>query len=177
MKKIIIIGSPGAGKSTFAQKLSGITNIPLYHLDLLYHKEDKTTISKDEFDNRLIKILKGNEWIIDGNYQRTLEMRLKACDTIFLLDYSTDVCLSGAKDRIGIKRSDLPWLEEKLDKEFEQQIINFSRDKLPKIYELFYKYKDKKNIIIFKTREDANNYIQLLKTKNISDISSSDYMV
>lgn len=168
MEKIIIIGCPGAGKSTFSQKLRDVINLPLYHLDLLYHNDDKTIIPKEEFDIKLTKILKNNEWIIDGNYQRTLEMRLKACDTVFLLDYSTDVCLSGAKTRIGKKRNDLPWIEEKLDEEFKQKIINFSDDKLPKIYELFNKYQKNKNIIIFKTREEASKYLKMLKSKNIS---------
>lgn len=167
MKKIIIIGSPGAGKSTFSQKLKNITNIPLYHLDMLYHKSDKTKISKEEFDRLLNEILKKDKWIIDGNYQRTLETRLKACDTVFLLDYSTDICLEDAKSRIGKKRNDLPWVEEKLDEDFEQKIINFSNDKLPKIYKLFYKYQKNKNIIIFKTRKEANNYLKLIDTKNI----------
>ena len=54
MKKIIIIGCPGSGKSTFARKLSDITNIPLYHLDMIWHKPDKTTLTKEEFDEQLM---------------------------------------------------------------------------------------------------------------------------
>ena len=114
MKKIIVIGSPGAGKSVFSQKLSKITQIHLYHIDKLYHKEDGTHISKEELEGKLKKIFKNDSWIIDGNYQRTLEMRVKECDTIFLLDFPTEVCLEGAKSRIGKKREDLPWVEEKL---------------------------------------------------------------
>lgn len=83
MKKIIIIGCPGSGKSTFARKLSDITNIPLYHLDMIWHKPDKTTLTKEEFDEQLRDLLQKSEWIIDGNYQRTLEVRIKECDTIF----------------------------------------------------------------------------------------------
>ena len=77
MNKIIVIGSPGSGKSTFSKKLSSILNIPLYHLDLIWHKEDKTNISKEEFDNILNNILKKDQYIIDGNYNRTLEVRIK----------------------------------------------------------------------------------------------------
>lgn len=93
MKKIIVIGSPGAGKSVFSQKLSKITQIHLYHIDMLYHKEDGTHISKEELEGKLKKIFKNDSWIIDGNYQITLEMRVKECDTIFLLDFPTEVCL------------------------------------------------------------------------------------
>lgn len=163
MSKIIVIGSPGAGKSVFSQKLSNITGLPLYHLDMLYHKPDGTHISKEELEDKLREIFSNNDWIIDGNYQRTLEIRLKECDTVFLLDFPTEVCLEGAKSRIGKKREDLPWIEEKLDENFEQCIINFANEKLPQIYKLLDKYKMNHNIIVFKSREEADNYIKTQK--------------
>lgn len=160
MLKIIIIGSPGSGKSTFARKLRDITNLPLYYLDMLWHKKDRTNISREEFDEKLEKILKKDKWIIDGNYQRTIEMRLKECDTVFLMDYPLEVCLSGAEERVGKKREDLPWIEEKVDEEFKQIIVDFSKNKLPQIYKLLEKYQKNKNIVIFKSREEADNYIK-----------------
>lgn len=160
MLKIIIIGSPGSGKSTFARKLRDITNLPLYYLDMLWHKKDRTNISREEFDEKLEKILKKDKWIIDGNYQRTIEMRLKECDTVFLMDYPLEVCLSGTEERVGKKRDDLPWIEEKVDEEFKQIIVDFSKNKLPQIYKLLEKYQKNKNIVIFKSREEADNYIK-----------------
>lgn len=160
MSKIIVIGSPGAGKSVFSKKLKDITNLPLYHLDMLYHKTDGTHISREEFDDKLRKIFENDNWIIDGNYQRTLEMRLKECDTVFLLDFPTEVCLEGAESRVGKKRDDMPWAEEKLNEEFKQFIIDFANEKLPQIYQLLDKYKDSLNIIIFKSREETDEYIR-----------------
>ena len=127
---------------------------------MLWHKPDRTNISKEKFDEELKKILKKDKWIMDGNYQRTLEMRLKECDTAFLLDYPLEVCLSGAQSRIGKKREDLPWLEEKFDENFKNWILNFEKEKLPQIYDLLDKYKENKNIVIFKSREEADNYIK-----------------
>ncbi len=160
MLKIIIIGSPGSGKSTFARKLRDITNLPLYYLDMLWHKKDRTNISREEFDEKLEEILKKDKWIIDGNYQRTIEMRLKECDTVFLMDYPLEVCLSGAEERVGKKREDLPWIEEKVDEEFKKIIVDFSKNKLPQIYKLLEKYQKNKNIVIFKSREEAEDYIK-----------------
>ena len=158
MRKVIVIGCPGAGKSTFARKLRDATNLPLYYLDMLWHKEDKTNISREEFDTKLNDIIKKDNWIIDGNYLRTLEMRLKECDTVFLLDYSLEVCLAGAKSRIGKKRVDMPWVETELDEEFKQFIEDFSKSQLPQVYELLDKYSEKRNIIIFKSRVEAEKY-------------------
>lgn len=162
MLKVMIIGSPGAGKSTFARKLRDVTNLPLYYLDMLWHKPDRTNISKEEFDMRLKELVQRDRWIIDGNYQRTLEIRLKECDTVFLLDFPTEVCLAGARERIGTQREDLPWMESEseLDPEFKEWIIGFSKEQLPRIYELLEQYGANKNVVIFKSREEADAYLK-----------------
>lgn len=165
MKKIIVIGSPGAGKSSFSKKLKNITKLPLYHIDMLYHKKDGTHITKEELEEKLKEIFKTDKWIIDGNYQKTLELRINECDTIFLLGFPTQVCLEGAKSRIGQKRDDLPWVEEKLDENFKQCIINFTNEKLPQIYKLLDKYKMNHSIFIFKSRDEADNYIRNMEKK------------
>ena len=159
MKKILVIGCPGAGKTTFAKKLQEKLNLPLYHLDLIWNKPDKTTLEKEEFDNILTDILNKDEWIIDGNYQRTLEKRIISCDTIFLLDYPLHVCLNGARVRIGKKRDDMPWIEEELDKNFEGKIVDFHNEKLSEIYNLLDEYDDKR-IIIFRNREGSEEYLK-----------------
>lgn len=160
MKKIIVIGSPGAGKSTFARKLREKTGIPLYYLDMLWHKPDRSNVSQEEFDAGLDSILCQDEWIIDGNYLRTLERRLKACDTVFFLDYPLEVCLSGAASRIGKKREDMPWVEEEFDEEFRQWIIDFPRDQLPFIDKKLEQYRSKREIILFKLRQEAEYYLK-----------------
>ena len=101
MERVLVIGCPGAGKSTFARALQGATGLPLYYLDQLFHLPDGSHVSQADFDEGLAAILKAPRWIIDGNYQRTLAPRLARCDTVFLLDYPLSVCLAGAAARIG----------------------------------------------------------------------------
>ena len=160
MKKIIVIGCPGSGKSTFSKILKEKTGLPLYHLDMIYHLEDGSCISKDEFDKKLNVILKLDSFIIDGNYTRTLKMRLDMCDTVFFLDYPLDVCLQGAKDRVGIKRDDYPLFEKELNEDFKNFIIDFPKSNLPKIYELINEYKYCRKIYIFHNREESDKYLE-----------------
>jgi hypothetical protein len=65
--RIVIVGSPGAGKSCFARKLRDRTGLPLYYLDRIFHRADHTTVGREEFDARLGEILVQPAWIIDGN--------------------------------------------------------------------------------------------------------------
>ena len=160
MKKVIVIGCPGSGKTTFAEKLNKCTGLPLYYLDAIWHKPDKTHISREAFDSRITEIFTTPEWIIDGNYKRTIEIRLKHCDTVFLFDLPTELCLQGATERIGKGRYDLPWIETELDPEFKQFIEEFPDNTLPYIYELIEKYKNGKQVIIFKSIEEADEYIK-----------------
>lgn len=95
MKRILVIGCPGAGKSTFARALRDRTALPLWYLDQIWHRPDRTTASREEFDARLNELLQQPAWIIDGNYLRTLEPRLQAADAVFLLDYPVEICLEG----------------------------------------------------------------------------------
>ena len=158
MKKIIVIGCPGAGKSTFARRLKEMTGLPLYYLDQIWHKADRTTVSKEEFDAKLREIIQQDSWIIDGNYLRTMECRLDACDTVFFLDYPLEICLEGAKARIGTVREDMPWVETEFDEEFRQWILDFPKDQIPVIYELLKKYETEKEIIVFKSRDEAKKF-------------------
>ena len=158
MKKIIIIGCPGSGKSTFARALHDKTGIPLYHLDMMYWNADKTTVEKSVFLNRLSDVLEKDEWIIDGNYGSTMELRMAACDTVIFLDYPLDICLDGIKERRGKPRSDMPWIETEEDAEFIEFIKSYNEQQKPKVLELFEKYSDK-TIIIFKSREQADAFL------------------
>ena len=160
MKRIIVIGSPGAGKSTFARKLKEKTGLPLYYLDMIFHRPDRTTVTREEFDQRLQSILQTDSWIIDGNYQRTLPLRFEACTDVFFLDFPLDLCLEGAASRIGTVRDDMPWVEQEFDPEFRQYILDFPKDQLPQIYELIEKYRDSRRITVFHSREEMDKWFE-----------------
>ena len=160
MKKIIVIGCPGSGKTTFAEKLRDRTGLTLFYLDAIWHKPDRTHISREEFDERILEIFSLDSWIIDGNYSRTIEPRMAECDTVFLFDLPVEVCLHGAISRIGKKRYEMPWCETELDPVFKEEIIEFPSKNLPRIYELIEKYKDGRTVVVFRSREEADSFLE-----------------
>lgn len=158
-RRAVVIGSPGAGKSTFARALRDKTGLPLYYLDRIWHKPDKTTVSREEFDRRLAAILAEERWIIDGNYQRTLRPRIESCEAVFLLDYPRQVCLAGVASRVGTVREDMPWVEEAFDGEFRRWIEEFPEKQLPEIYRLLEEFPEKE-ITVFRTREESEVWLR-----------------
>lgn len=164
MQKAMIIGCPGSGKSTFARVLHDITKIPLFHLDMMNWNADKTTVPKSVFRERLQNVIVQDRWIIDGNYGSTIEMRLQHCDTVFFLDYPTEVCLKGIAERKGKARTDMPWIEnfDEEDEEFISFIKEYNTVSRPKIISILRSYSDR-DIFIFKKREDADDFLQTIE--------------
>ena len=166
-KKVLITGCPGSGKSTFARKLRDAAGLPLYYLDMLFHRPDRSTATREEFDEALKNVLSEDEWIIDGNYLRTLPVRLKACEAVFYFDISPELCIQGAASRIGTVREDMPWVEQSFDPEFRQYILDFQKDQRPVISELFAAFctEDPKSpkLITFTSRSQADDYIDSLE--------------
>ena len=157
-KKIIIIGCSGSGKSTFARKLHDVTGMPIYHLDNLFWKADRTHISRDEFDARLNEYMQKDSWIIDGDYSRTYEMRIAACDTVIFLDYGEAVCMQGITERVGKVRDDMPWTEDELDPELVEMVQQYEKKNKPVLQKLFRKYPTKE-VITFHNRDEAMNWL------------------
>lgn len=160
--RVAVIGCPGGGKSTFSRALCDRTGLPLYHLDALYWRPDRTTVEKAEFRARLRDIIETERWIIDGNYGSTMEWRIAACDAVFFLDYPAEVCLSGVRARRGQVRSDMPWVEDGEDTEFLEFIRRFEAESKPRILELLEKYPDK-TVVTFSSREEAERYLAELE--------------
>ena len=161
IKKVIVVGCSGSGKSVFSRSFASLTGLPLYHLDNIWWREDGTNISREEFDAHLSKILAEEEWIIDGNYKRTMERRMAACDTVVFFDLPLEVCIEGIKERRGKPRPDMPWkgAGDSDDPEFMEFVRSFNQEHRPHVVELLEKYKDK-NIVIFKSREESERFLK-----------------
>lgn len=163
LKKILVIGGNGSGKSTFSKALAAKTGLPLIHLDKIFWKGNREYISREEFDEKLENELRKESWIIDGNFERTLERRLQFCDTVFYFDFSTVQCLLGVTERVlknyGRTREDMGGnFQERFDFEFYKAILRFNKKNRPKTKSLLKKYKPE--IIVFKNRKQAEEYLK-----------------
>ena len=162
MKRIIVIGCPGSGKSTFSRELHRLTSIPLFHLDMLCWNPDRTKVDRSVFVDKLLHIMQLDEWILDGNYGSTMELRLQYCNTVFFLDYPLGVCLAGIQSRRGKPRSDMPWVQEEDDLEFIESINNYNSVSKPKVMALLDNHPSK-NVYIFKSRSEADEFLKQMK--------------
>ena len=161
-KRFQIIGCPGAGKSTFAEKLHKKTKLPLYHLDQLFLLPEGGVASGRIIRNKVIEITGRNEWIIDGTYLHTLNRRIRDCDTVFFFDLPVEECLEGVKNRIGKPAVGKPFVETKLSKKFRDKIVNYNTTERPELIRLLERYENKE-IVTFHSREEADRYLSELE--------------
>lgn len=167
-KRILFIGCPASGKSTLSKQVKEITGLPLTHLDAVYHKANWKKIPKDEWEKKLADLLAGEEWILDGNYNRTMPLRFNRADTIVLLDYNTKICLERMLKRReefkGKKRDDVAeGCDERDNPEFTKLIENFRKEARPRIYKLLKEYKNGRSIIILKSPKATEKWLKKLE--------------
>ena len=165
MRRIIIIGCGGAGKSMLAVKLGKKLNIPVVHLDRLSWRAGWQNVSRDEFDSRLLEELARPEWIIDGNYYRTLPWCLELCDCAVYLDYPRIVCLWGVISRVvrnhGRTRPDMAdGCPERMDGEFLKWIWDYNRNFRTKLYDML--NSSGKRVVVLKSRREAQRLLDIL---------------
>ena len=159
--RILVLGCPGSGKSTLARALAARTGLPLVHLDTVWWRADGTHVPREAFDQALDALLRGEQWIMDGDYSRTYEVRLRAADTVIFLDYPEAVCMDGIRARVGQARPDMPWAETTLDPELVALVQSYRRDNRPALLALLQKYPEKQSLI-FTSREEADRWLSEL---------------
>lgn len=168
MKRIAIIGCCGAGKSTLARNLGQKLALPVIHLDTYYWRSHWVETPKNDWDIVHQKLLKGDSWIIDGNYGSTMDTRIEAADTIVWLNLPNNLCLWRIIKRYlqyrGRTRDDMAdGCPERLTWEFLQYVYNFPKQQRPKILFLLDRYQNSKEIIILKNPNQVKTFLEETK--------------
>ncbi len=167
MERIMIIGCGGAGKSTLARKLGEKTGLPVVHLDQIWWEPGNWHhLEREEFDERLRGEMEKPRWILDGNFNRTMEPRLERCDTVIYLDMNRMVCLKNWIGRViknwGHHRIDMAeGCNEWFDPEMAKWIWNFNRQNRARYYALLGGLADKQ-VIILKNRREVKRFLDEL---------------
>jgi len=161
MRKVLVIGSGGAGKSTVARRLSELLNIQVLHLDQFYWSSGWIEMEKPEWTRTVEQLLAKDEWIMDGNYSGTLDLRVAACDTVVFLDLPRTVCLWRVLKRAVIYRNrsrpDMAaGCHEKLNWKFVAWIWNYPRRSRSGIVQLLEAQSDEKTIVWLRSQSDLN---------------------
>lgn len=169
MNRIVIIGKCGSGKSTLARKLGEKYNLEVIHLDRLFHGPNWVhKYSKEEFFEVVSKIVEKKKWVIDGNYRKSMDIRMQNADTIIFLDLPKITCsfrvIKRLFDQRNRKRMDVPDnCEENLDLGFLRlfyEIFNYHRKE---ILEKISKYKNVKKIYFLKSQKEIDNFLSNLQ--------------
>ena len=163
MERILIIGCSGSGKSRLARKLGQKLGLPVIHLDQLWWTENWQNVTVEEFDSRLAMALNMDRWIIDGNYSRTMGVRLSQCDTVIYLDFSRWACLLGMCQRLlssrGKTRPDMSaGCPERFSWEFVKWIWDFNKNNRVRNYTYLAQAKHARSVVL-KNRKEVKAFL------------------
>jgi adenylate kinase family enzyme len=164
LKRILVIGSGGAGKSTFAKKLGAILGLPVIHLDQVYWRADWEKPTKEEWSRTVDGLVAQREWIMDGNFGGTLPQRIKRADAIILLDISRWVCLWRVAKRLvkyrGRHRPDMPpGCHERFDFEFIRWIWNYPAKSRPAKLALLSATGPDQRVVMLRSSRDVRHFL------------------
>ena len=162
-KKIMIVGSGGSGKSTLARKLGEILSLPVIHLDKEFWNAGWIETPKEEWYSKQESLFSGDEWIADGNYGWSMEIRLKRADTLIFLDFNRFVCIYSVIKRrlinIGKTRPDIAvGCPEKIDFMFLKWLWLFPKKSRPTIIEAISRHREM-NVIVLKKRHQLTQFL------------------
>ncbi len=167
MRRILIIGSGGAGKSTLARRLGARLGLEVVHLDSLYWNPGWVETPKDVWRKRVEDLLVRESWVIDGNYSGTLARRFEACDTAIFLDLPRTLCVWRALKRALIyrkrRRPDMAeGCRERLSMEFLRWIWDYPKRTRPKVLALLARASPAQKVIRLKSPAEVEAFLRSL---------------
>lgn len=167
MQRILILGSGGAGKSTLARKIAQRTQLPIIHLDQYYWKPHWVESNKEEWTETVKELIQQKQWVMDGNYGGTLELRIPRADTIIFLDTSRWTCLYRIFKRwLQYRNTSRPDITEncpeQLDWEFLHYIFTYPITRRPKILKRMKELKDTHQTYVLSSNKAIDQFLHAI---------------
>lgn len=168
MNRIALIGSGGSGKSTLAMDIGKLLDIEVWHLDAILWKPNWILTPREEQKQIQSQLVSQGSWIIDGNYQSTLDIRLEAADTIIFLDMPRSLCLYRVwKRRLMYHNRSRPDMQsgckEKIDLQFLKWIWDFPSKKRPQMQQKLAELGMDKQIIRLRSPREVKGFLEKMK--------------
>jgi adenylate kinase family enzyme len=165
MRRILVIGSSGAGKTTFSRRLGDVTGIEVVHLDKVFWRPNWTETPKDEWAETISRLLEKDSWIVDGNYGGTMEMRLSACDTAIFLDMPRTLCVWRILKRVvryrdGTRPDMADGCRERFDWEFLKWVWNYPVRSKPGVEDRLTRYRSGRNVYTLRSQRDVDAFLK-----------------
>ena len=169
-RRVLILGPSGSGKSTVCRRIGRILDIPIIHLDKHYWLPNWIDTPKDEWPDKVRRLIASEAWVMDGNYSSTLKMRAKAADTLIFLEMTRRqsyfrVISRYLKNRGKTRHDVTEGCPEKIDMDFIRWIWNYPRVSKPRILRLLEKLRKSKNVYILESQREIEEFLEALKTR------------
>ena len=157
----------GRGNLLWRRQIGAKTGLPVIHLDVVYWHEGWTEMPKDVWERTVRELTRQPEWITDGNYGGTMELRLAAADMVVFLDLPPLVCVWRVVRRWRQYRHEsrpdmAPGCPEKLDWVFLRWIWNYRRDRRPDILKRMNKYAKGRRLVQLQSSWQVRRFLQTL---------------
>lgn len=167
MRKVVVIGVGGAGKSTFARKLGEITDLPVMHLDELYWEPGWIGPAPEKWRAAVRELVGQDSWIMDGNYGGTMDIRLAAADMVVFLDLPPWVTLPRvirrwAEHRGEVRPGMAPGCTERLNWEFLVWILRYRRDRRPEILRKLGELPPTTEVVMLRSRREVAAFLHMM---------------
>ena len=166
MQRVLMIGSNGAGKTTFSYALAEKTGLPLIHLDQIYWRGKWEVSPQQEFEQTVLQHAQQPCWIIEGNCLRTLPQRLAYADTVLWFEFPRLQCVFNILKREwhyrGKARPEMPPdCISRLDFKFLKYAWNFNLNNRYRIAAMLLDAPQVK-VVRFRDRRAAQRYLESL---------------
>lgn len=165
MRRVLVIGSGGSGKSTVAKEIAARTGLPLIHLDQLFWHPGWVPTPDPEWDRVTDELIAQDAWVMDGNYGRTLPKRLAAADTVVFLDMPRVLCtwriLKRRFTHLGQNRPDVaPGCPEHLSWEFFHWVWTYPSRRRPGVLRQLEGLSSDKRVILLESATEVQAFLQ-----------------